>query len=186
MDFSLRAANATDSEALAYLHIEGWKAAYGGIIDQDFLDTLSVAERTADWQRWFADGTVQAVIAEDAEGKPAGFAGYGKLRTPLPGMSPIRPLYSGEIYALYILPAYWRQGLGTRLMTEAARNLRAQKHKSLCLWVLEKNKNAVEFYKKNKGERCGKKDVQIGRTTARDICFGWRDTNSCFPDHDKQ
>jgi hypothetical protein len=61
-------------------------------------------------------------------------------------------------------------------MRGAAQSLAALKHKSLCLWVLEKNERAANFYKKLGGERCGKKDIEIGPTTAREICFGWRDT----------
>ena len=78
-------------------------------------------------------------MAYDENGTAAGFVNFGKIKTAPPGMSPIRPLYSGEIYALYILPAYWRQGLGTLLIGQAAQELTLMKHKSLCLWVLEKN-----------------------------------------------
>lgn len=117
-------------------------------------------------------GTSLALI----EDRPAGFVSYGRLKTPPPGSSPIRPLYSAEIYGLYLLPAYYRQGLGTRLMAEAAQQLRAMKHKSLCLWVIEKNNRAVSFYKERGGERIGKHDIEIGPSRVREICFGWRDT----------
>ena len=114
-------------------------------------------------------------------GTPMGFVNYGRVRTPLPGSSPIRPLYSGEIYAIYVLGAYWRQGVGTSLMTEAVQGLRAMKHKSMCLWVLEKNDRAGSFYKRHGGERCGKKDIEIGSSRVKEICFGWRDTAKHFP-----
>ena len=90
-------------------------------------------------------------------------------------MSPIRPLYTGEIYALYILAPYWRQGLGTALMTAAAQGLAEKKHKSVCLWVLEKNARAACFYRARGGQACGRKDVQIGSSKVKELCFGWRD-----------
>lgn len=179
--FVIRPAGADDVTALAHIHTEGWKAAYGGIIDPEFLNNLKEEDRAADWARWLAEGQSHVAITTTADGTPCGFVSYGRLRTPIPGMSPIRPLYSGEIYALYILPSFWRQGLGSRLMKEAAEGLRALKHSSMCLWVLEKNDRAVSFYKKCGGERCGKKDVQIGKSTVREVAFGWRRTNVQWP-----
>lgn len=170
----VRPATADDISAIARIHVQGWRDAYGGIVDQNWLDDLGEDEQARQWREWFDPAQRPVLLALDESGNAAGFVNYGRLRTPPPGSSPIRPLYSGEIFALYVLPQYWRQGLGTQLMREAARGLAAMKHHSLCLWVLEKNARAVAFYKTQGGERCGKKDIVIGPTTARDICFGWR------------
>lgn len=164
-----------DAAPLAMLHIEGWRASYTGLVEQAFLDGLDIGKRTQQWQEWLTAGT-SALIARDGNEKPAGFIAFNKLMTPPPGMSGIRPLYTAEILALYILPAYWRQGLGRTLMSEAARILQERKHKSLCLWVLEKNARGVGFYKSLGGERCGKKSVEIGHRHLTDVCFGWRNT----------
>jgi GNAT superfamily N-acetyltransferase len=142
---------------------------------------LDEESRAADWRNWLGEGKTQAQIARDENGAPAGFVSYGPLRTPPPGMSQIRPLYSSEIYALYILPAYWRQKLGTQLMGAAALHLRTLRHRSLCLWVLERNKRAVTFYKARGGQRCGKKEVEIGGAALTDIAMGWRDTVPLLP-----
>jgi ribosomal protein S18 acetylase RimI-like enzyme len=174
--FSLRPATEADAEAIAAIHVAGWQGAYGGIVEQAYLDSLSVAERTETWRKYMAAGDMHILVAHDAQGAAAGFASFGKLKTAPPGASPIRPPYSAEIYALYILPAFWRQGLGGQLLRAAARQLREARHKSLCLWVLEKNARGVGFYKKMGGERVGKKEIEIGPTRAREICFGWRDT----------
>ena len=119
---------------------------------------------------------MHTLLARDADGKAAGFVGFGRLKTPPPGSSPIRPLYSAEIYALYILPEYWRQGLGRSLMREAALALKDMKHKSLCLWTLEGNRRGNDFYKALGGQRIGKKQVEIGGRTLTDAAWGWRDT----------
>lgn len=176
MSFTIRKACTDDIPSIAHIHVAGWQAAYGGIVDQGYLDSLSTEKREQDWQKWFADGNMNVLVSEDAEGNVSGFTSFGKLRTPLPGMSPIRPLYSAEIYAIYTLPDSWGTGVGKALMEGSVKELAIMKHKSLCLWVLEKNKRAVSFYKKLGGERCGKKDIEIGPTTAREIAFGWRDS----------
>lgn len=177
----IRSATPDDSPALAHILVRGWQESYKHIIDQDWLDALDENEYRAQWQKWFADENWQVLIAHDDDGTAAGFAGFGKLKTPPPGSSPIRPLYSAELYAIYILPEFWRQGLGTKLVRDAAAQLVTMKHKSLCLWTMEKNKQAIDFYKHLGGERCGKKEVQIGPTSAREVCFGWRDTAPLLP-----
>ena len=175
--FTIRKAGEDDIQALSTILVGAWQAGFTGIIRQDFLDAMSVEEWTAKRQMWLEDEQHIVLIAEDENANPAGFIGFGKLRTPPPGMSPIRPLYSAEIYAVNVLPAYWGQGLGTQLIKEAVKTLRDMKHKSLCLWVLEKNKRAVSLYKRLGGERCGKKVSEIGNTNVREIAFGWRDSS---------
>lgn len=180
MKFTLAPATPDDAATLARLHVEGWQAAYGGIVDQDYLDSLSIEQRTADWQRWMAEDHIP-IIARDEAGNPAGFCDFGKLKTAPPGSSPIRPPYSAEIFGLYILPQYWRHGLGTMFLRDAAQRLKEKKHYSLCLWVLEKNERACAFYKKMGGERCGKKDIEIGSSKVKEICYGWRKTAPLLP-----
>lgn len=175
MAFSLRPATPEDAASLAHIHIEGWRASYGGLVEQSFLDALDKDKRAADWVKWLAEGT-EALIAHDDAGHPAGFISFNRLMTPPPGMSPVRPLYTSEILAIYILPDYWRQGLGLQLMKAAAACLKERKHKSLCLWVLEKNTRGNAFYKALGGQRCGKKDVTIGNQKLVDVCYGWRDS----------
>lgn len=165
-----------DAADLGHIHVEGWRAAYGGLAPQAFLDGLNADARAKNWTEWLASGETTALIARDNTGKPAGFISFGKVRTAPPGMSPVRPVYTAEIYALYLLPAYWRAGLGRQLMAAAAAALRVQKHKSLCLWVMEKNPRAVPFYKALGGQKCGSKTVEIGGKPLSEIAFGWRDT----------
>ncbi len=174
--FTLRPVAPEDTATLAQIHVRGWQDSYGGLVSQDYLDSLSVEKRAADWQEWLKNPDMNALLACSENGIPAGFASFGRLRTPPPGSSPIRPPYSSEIYALYILPEFWRQGLGRKLMNAAAAVLKEKKHKSLCLWVLEKNERANAFYRALGGEKCGKKEVEIGRDKVREACYGWRDT----------
>jgi len=175
MDFTLRPATVADSESLARIHVAGWQGAYGGLVDQSFLDSLDVAQRTENWRTWLTDTNTHVIIADGPDGA-AGFVSAGPLRTPPPGMSMIRPLYTSEIYALYLMPDQMRKGLGTQLMAAAATEMKARKHKSLCLWVLEGNKRAISFYKARGGQKCGTKQVDIGGKMLPEAAFGWRDT----------
>jgi len=174
---TIRKATQEDIPAIAALHIEGWKGAYGGLVDQAYLDSLSVEQRTKDWQGWMASGESDSLIAE-LDGRAAGFITTGRTKTPPPGSSPIRPLYSAEIYALYLHPDFWRRGIGTQLLKQAARDLKDQKHSSLCLWVMDGNARGKAFYEKMGGQKVGSKIVEVGPNKLKEACYGWRDTSA--------
>ncbi|HPD82782.1 MAG: GNAT family N-acetyltransferase [Alphaproteobacteria bacterium] len=173
MTFIIHKATEKDVPALASIHVAGWQGAYGGVIDQGYIDAQTVDSRTEEWREWLLDETTSHLLAFK-EGKPVGFISYGALRTPPPGTSKIRPLYSSEIYGVYLLPENFRQGIGTSLLKEAVSDLIIQKHQSLCLWVLEKNMRGRGFYEKMGGQRVGKKMVEFGPTKAKELCYGWR------------
>ena len=174
MSIIIRQATEVDIPDIAAIHVAGWQGAYGGIVDQGYIDRFTIDVRIEKWTEYFTSGETNTLIA--CAGKtPVGFLGFGALRTPPAGTSKIRPLYSSEIYALYLMPEYFRQGVGTALMQDAAKALRQQKHQSTCLWVLDKNKRACSFYEKMGGKRIGKKIVEFGPTKAKEICYGWRD-----------
>ena len=174
MSLEIRQANAEDISAIAHIHVSGWQTSGEGIVDPDYLKNLSVSDRVSEWEERFQSGDVDMLLAVE-DGKPIGFINYGPLRTAPPGTSKIRPAYSSEIYAIYILPDFFRQGIGTLLMHAAVNALQDKKHQSMCLWVLKGNNRACQFYDQKGGQRIGKKDVIIGPTKAKELCYGWRD-----------
>jgi ribosomal protein S18 acetylase RimI-like enzyme len=174
-EFSIRPATAADIPALAHITAEGWRASYDGVASAEWLASLNETELQEKWKNWFGAESWNVLYAEEQEGG-AGFISFGKLKTPPPGSSPIRPPYAAEIYAIYLLPEARGTGLAIELMKQAALALREKKVKSLCLWVVDKNARANAFYKKLGGERIGKKDIRIGDAPAREVCYGWRDT----------
>ncbi len=179
--FTLKPGTIDDAPTLAALHIAGWQGAYGGIVDDTTLNALNIDTRTADWHGWLRDDpTLQTLIGYDTTGHEAGFCAYGKLRTPPPGQSNIRPQYTAEIMALYLRPAYYRQGLGRVLIRQAAADLMAQRHQGLALWVLAQNTRACGFYTALGGQRIGSHDVPIGPKSYREVCYGWRDMRRHF------
>ena len=120
----------------AYVHWKSWQEAYSGIVDQRYLDSLTLekCEKTA--YRWPDD----MIIAKDGE-SVVGFVGYGKYRND-------ELDHAGEVYAIYILSAYYGKGIGYRLMNAALTQL--AEYPRIAVWVLKNNKRAIRFY-----ERCG-------------------------------
>lgn len=119
----------------AFVHWKAWQEAYTGMIRQEYLDrlTLEKCEQIAfNWQ----DGLL---IAKDGE-SVVGFVGYGHRDEDPPEV--------GEVFALYILSAYYGKGVGLLLMQSALERL--DHYAEICLWTLKNNKRAIRFY-----EKCG-------------------------------
>ena len=54
----------------------------------------------------------------------------------------------GELYALYLLPAWWSAGVGRALMTSVLDALRGDRYRRVVLWVLADNARARRFYER--------------------------------------
>jgi len=128
----------TDDEikGKAYVHWKSWQEAYPGIVDQQYLDELTLEKCESIAYRWLDN----IIIAKDGDAV-VGFAGYGKYRND-------ELENTGEVFAIYILAEYYGRGVGYRLMQEALSQL--ADYPKIAVWVLKDNKRAINFYK-----RCG-------------------------------
>lgn len=159
---------------LARIHLASKLVAEESIVDPEYLASFSQGIFEEKWTRFLKAEDAEQYIMLD-EGATVGLVSFGKLRTAPAGTSKIRPLYSSEIYAIYIDPEHFQKGYGHALLKHAVQILKEQKHKTLCLWALEKNKNACAFYTAMGGERVGKQQVEMGRYKVKEVCYAWRD-----------
>ncbi len=139
---AIRRAGRADARAIAEVVVEGWRAAYRGLVDDDFLDGLSIQGRQAAWSSRLEndpDGLLAAWLAEDG-GRAVGFIGSGPPHDP-----DVAPSWA-EVYSLYLLPEAWHRGLGERLLDAAAEHWHERDARTLVLWVLEANTRARGFY----------------------------------------
>lgn len=165
-----------DCQTIAELHIAGLQSSYGGQVDSTYLEGLNQENQAQKWDEWLNNPDTDGFCAYEGN-NPVGFVVCGRIRTPPPGQSAIRPLYSSEILGIYVLEEYWKKGVGTELLKQAVVLLKDIKHTSLCLWVLDTNKRACAFYESLGGQRVGKQKVEIGNRWVKEICYGWRDTS---------
>ena len=126
----------SDSEirGKAYVHWKAWQDAYSGLIDQAYLDNLTIEKCTEIAFRW----PDNLLIAKEND-KVIGFVGYGVC-----GDEP----FTGEIFSIYILKEYYDKKIGYALMCAALEKL--SDYRKIYVWVLEGNLRAIKFY-----ERCG-------------------------------
>jgi ribosomal protein S18 acetylase RimI-like enzyme len=141
MNIEIRPARVDDCHDLGHIHVESWKAAYKGVVPDSFLDKMS-ADRSEDrFIDAISQGSERNIVAL-VEDKVAGFMCLGKCRD-----EDVDETY-GEIWGIYLHPAFWRQGIGAELLLYGISSLKAEGYNRATLWVLEGNTNARKFYEK--------------------------------------
>ncbi|MBO4868267.1 MAG: GNAT family N-acetyltransferase [Clostridia bacterium] len=126
----------TDDEirGKGFVHYTSWQQAYRGIVDQGYLDSMSLQKCEEIAYRWLDN----ILVAKDGE-DVVGFAGYRKYRDDeLTG--------TGEVYAIYVLQQYWGKGVGHMLMQAALDMIK--EYPAVAVWVLKDNARAIRFYEK--------------------------------------
>ena len=134
----LRLATIEDAETIATIHVRTWQAAYEGIMPAQYLASLSVEER-ANLCRKVISEQHGAVLLAVAPHREVGFISFGPSRDK-------DAKEKAEIYAIYVLPEFWHEGIGGELLEEAERRIKDGRFIALTLWVFEKNVRARRFY----------------------------------------
>jgi ribosomal protein S18 acetylase RimI-like enzyme len=162
----IQAATADDCRAVAEVHVESWQAAYRGILPEQYLASLSVAEREAMWRRMVEQQPSHLLVARAAE-QVVGFIAFGASR------DEGAPIDRAEIWAIYVRAASWSSGAGRCLWLEALQRIEAEGFKSVSLWVIARNERAIRFY-----ERAGfvvepksRKSFELGGTTLEELRY---------------
>jgi ribosomal protein S18 acetylase RimI-like enzyme len=155
-----------DAHAIATVQIRSWQAAYAGILDPGWLQSLSIEERARRWQEILAANESRTLVCRD-EGTVTGFVSLGKCR------DEGAPESQGEIWALYAAPEVWGQGAGRALLERAIRDLNSSGLTTVSLWVLKENHRGIRFY-----ETCGfvraagnGKIIEIGGREVEEVAY---------------
>lgn len=166
----IRSATLADVAGITRVHIESWRSAYRGIVPQNILDGLSYAQRKHRWEEVLRRTARQecVYVAENEAGEIVGFASGGR------SLVRDEPLYRGELFTIYILETYWRQGIGHRLFSQVVERFRALGLNSMLLWVLADNP-ARRFYESLGGHLLRSGDYEIGGVKLQQVAYGWLD-----------
>ena len=134
---NIRSARPEDALRIATIHVDAWRAAYRGIIPDEFLRSLSIEKRHAVWQQDLEAGHPFSWVAEEGD-TVLGWISAAASRD----ADARRP--TGEIWAVYIDPNHWGEGVGRALCDAAEQELRRQGFTEATLWVLKDKKIAEE------------------------------------------
>ena len=141
MDALIRKAVPDDAESIAHVKTRSWQAAYRGQLPDCLLDSLDqeLLPRTEFWRTEISSprSPKHEIWVAETDARVEGFVALGPERQADP---------AGEIYAIYVNPHRWNQGIGRMLFSRATDRLAAAGYPAAILWVLESNTRARRFY----------------------------------------
>lgn len=167
---TIRPARPADAADLARIYVESWQDTYAGLLPHTVLSAMSPERQAA---RWLAvmGGPGQVLLAETAGHGAIGLASLGLARDRTLG-------YAGEIYTLYVDPAFLGQGAGRALMAGAFDTLRERGLPSCIIWAHARN-NACFFYERMGGRRVATRTTSLMGQPTPEAAFGWTRLVDC-------
>lgn len=162
----IRPATPDDALAIARVEVTTWQIAYRDIMPHAFLRALSVESQTQQWRsnliKHGVGGQKRVLIAHDG----ADIIGFVRVGT----VQEHHPI--GLIFLLYVLPTFWKHGVGTALMQGAMYELRDLGHDIATLWVLQDNARARCFYERLGWQHDGRTTVDdYGGVSLQALCY---------------
>lgn len=166
--YTIRPALPSDAAGLARVRIDTWRAAYRGIIPDAYLASLDYSAEEQRFRNYLANPETWIFTALDEARQVVGFASCSASRDALPG-------FPGEVYAIYILPAYHKHGIGRNLLRAAFAQLLVRGLFPAAIWALEANP-ACDFYRRLGGIEIARKQLEIGGKALSELGFGFTES----------
>lgn len=166
-NIKIRKAQSEDAAEISNVHINSWREAYKGIIDQDYLDDLPLKFKkfTKIWTKSIAENEI-IYIAESEKNGIVGFSNAGLGRDE-------RFIGYGEIYCIYLFQKVHKKGIGFQLFKACTDDLKTQGMEKVYLWVVENNPT-ISFYEKIGGKKLDYIQTDtIGKQERREFCYSW-------------
>ena len=179
----IREAQERDADALAHVLVTTSREAHRAYLPQEYLRTLTYEESASNWARTLRDlrgapaARQRVFAAEDHDGRVVGVAMGGPLRTH-PAIASEDPVVAGELYVLYVLPAWHRQGIGQRLVAAVACWLVGQGMRTMRVWTWRDNWDARRFYEALGGTLVGEHAREDEGIVLAEVMYAWADLDS--------
>ncbi len=143
---NIREGQRVDIREIARVHVNSWKSSFRGLIDEDFLQKLSLEKAIQSWEKIFAKKEVgHFIFVAEVFGKDlVGFISGGVPRDE-------ELDYEREIYAIYVDPNWEGKGIGRKMLETVREAFQTGGVDSFYLWTLVGSKSR-RFY-----EACGGK-----------------------------
>ena len=162
----IREAKETDINQLAVVTVDTWRSAYAGIVNEQYLDSMSYERCQESWRSRLLDDGVTLVAVDDV-GCIMGYAQAGPTQR-------ADRRYPQEIYAIYVLPAYQRLGVGKQLFDAVRAWLASIGVNTLIIWALSDNPHR-RFYEKLGGSEYKHLTIDLHGQMLKVVAYVWDD-----------
>jgi len=172
----VRAAQRSDAASIARVHVETWRAAYPGIVPEDYLVRMTESHQTALWEASIngAHGADAVLVAEDTGG--AGVVGFGNCGRARQDSA------IGEVFTLYVANDWQGRGIGRALLGGLFGALRERGLTQVMIWVLSANP-ARFFYEAMGGKRRAERREPFYGMMLDETAYIWTDLDGWLAAH---
>ncbi|WP_088035313.1 GNAT family N-acetyltransferase [Evansella clarkii] len=161
----IRRAKSDDAQGIAEVHVDSWRSTYQGIIPDDFLDNLSVEQRTELWKINIAKEGNYVVVAENNAGQIIGFADAWKRDSNAVENA-------SDLTSIYLLENYQGKGIGKRLFQAQFAHFKKMGYEKIFVEVLEENKTRF-FYEYYGAKLVQTVQIKIGGKILNELIYVW-------------
>lgn len=152
----IRKARQSDIEAIAEIKVMGWKTAYRGIIDDEYLNSMSLSDQADNFKNSYS---LETIFVAETENEILGFCRFYEYDNAVYEDKEI----DCEIREIYVRPSMKRMGIGSQLFGHTYLYLKNKGKKKLYLGCFKKNVNAIRFYEKMGGVSTDENTISINR-----------------------
>jgi GNAT superfamily N-acetyltransferase len=154
--YTVRPATLRDARTIASIHAQATETPGAEPLLADLSTSAGADASLSFWREAIEFGEPQVQVALTPDNKIIGFVGYDRSRDP--GTKPT----VGELWAIYVLPAYWDTGAGLALWDAAREGLVEEGCTQVTVWLSLGNERALRFH-----ELAGfKRELNSARTVA--------------------
>ncbi|MCH5317173.1 MAG: GNAT family N-acetyltransferase [Eubacterium sp.] len=150
----IRQAQSKDIESIVRIKVAGWQNAYKGIIDDEYLMSMSVSELFNAIKSYSLD----TIFVVENEGEIIAFCRFYDYDKPVYEDEEI----DCEIREIYVKPDMKRMCIGSNLFAHTTNYFQQKDKKKLYLGCFKDNHTARKFYEKMGGVAQVGKDLEIG------------------------
>lgn len=160
----IRRARFEDLRSVSEIVVASWKDAYRGIVDDEYLDGLTVEEN---YRRRAGNFTDDGFVVAEVNGEVVAFCRYVFENA----YADRFPDVDCELCALYVKPDCKGDGIGKRLIRFVMQDFKDRGYRRMLLWCFKDNFPARVFYEKMGGVYGGTGVVSRGGKDYDEVCY---------------
>ena len=166
----IRSARPEDAAEIANVHLNTWREAYKGQLDQQFLDDmpLTFKQRKKNWEQRLANHVDSVFVAESKHG----IVGFISVEAPAreEGMKDW-----GEVGAVYLLEKFKGKKIGLHLLKAGFSAIKSKGFNKAYCWMLKGNATG-KFYESTGAKLSGKEKIgPVNGKDEVDVMYVWDD-----------